>query len=56
MVPPHRRFLPIVQVATTVLPIFDSLAGLPRIVVVVLGIGFVPAMIFAWSPSSRPRA
>jgi hypothetical protein len=32
----------IVQVAGTVLPLFDSTAWLARTVVVVLGIGFIP--------------
>jgi TolB-like protein len=38
----------IVQVAGTVLPMFDAAAWLPRTIVTVLAIGFVPALIFAW--------
>ena len=38
----------IVQVAGTVLPLFGSMAWLARTIVVVLGIGFIPALIFAW--------
>jgi len=36
------------QVAGTVLPMFDAPAWLPRSVVVLLAIGFIPALIFAW--------
>jgi len=38
----------ITQVAGTVLPMFDAPAWFPRSVVLVLAIGFVPALIFAW--------
>ncbi len=38
----------IVQVAGTVLPMFGAPAWLPRTIVVVLAISFVPALIFAW--------
>jgi TolB-like protein/Tfp pilus assembly protein PilF len=38
----------IVQVAGTVLPMFDAAAWLPRTIVVVLAIGFIPALVFAW--------
>lgn len=38
----------IVQVAGTVLPMFDAPAWLPRTVVIVLAIGFIPALAFAW--------
>jgi len=36
------------QVAGTVLPMFDAPAWLPRSVVILLALGFVPALIFAW--------
>jgi TolB-like protein len=38
----------IVQVAGTVLPMFGAPAWMPRTVVLLLVIGFVPALIFAW--------
>jgi TolB-like protein len=38
----------IVQVAGTVLPMFDAPAWLPRSVVILLAIGFVPALAFSW--------
>jgi len=38
----------VVQVASTVLPMFDAPAWLPRSIVVILAIGFIPAMIFSW--------
>jgi len=38
----------ITQVSSTVLPMFDAPAWLPRSIVIVLAIGFVPALIFAW--------
>ena len=38
----------IVQVSSTVLPMFDAPAWLPRSIVIVLAVGFVPAMIFSW--------
>jgi TolB-like protein/lipoprotein NlpI len=37
-----------VQVAGTVLPMFDAPAWLPRTIVMLLAIGFLPALIFAW--------
>ncbi|MFI4970683.1 MAG: hypothetical protein ACHP7D_10800 [Lysobacterales bacterium] len=36
------------QVAGTVLPMFDAPAWLPRSIVILLAIGFVPALAFAW--------
>ena len=36
------------QVAGTVLPMFDAPAWLPRSVVILLALGFIPALIFAW--------
>jgi TolB-like protein/Tfp pilus assembly protein PilF len=38
----------VVQVAGTVLPMFGAPEWLPRTIVVLLGIGFVPAVIFSW--------
>ena len=38
----------LVQVAGTVLPMFGAPAWLPRSIVIVLALGFVPALVFAW--------
>src|SRR4249919_2292415 len=38
----------IVQVASTVLPMFGAPVWLPRRIVILLAIGFVPTLIFAW--------
>jgi adenylate cyclase len=38
----------IVQVAGTVLPMFGTPEWLPRTIVVLPAIGFVPAVIFSW--------
>jgi TolB-like protein/Tfp pilus assembly protein PilF len=38
----------IVQVAGTVLPMFGAPEWLPRTIVILLAIGFVPAVIFSW--------
>jgi TolB-like protein len=38
----------VVQVASTLLPMFAAPSWLPRTIVVVLAIGFVPALVFAW--------
>jgi TolB-like protein/Flp pilus assembly protein TadD len=38
----------IVQVSGTVLPMFDAPAWLPRSLVFLLAIGFIPALIFSW--------
>ena len=38
----------IVQVANTVLPMFEPLAWLPRAIVILLAIGFLPVLAFAW--------
>jgi TolB-like protein/Tfp pilus assembly protein PilF len=38
----------IVQVAGTVLPMFGAPEWLPRTIVVLLAIGFIPAVIFSW--------
>ena len=38
----------VVQVAGTVLPMFGAPEWLPRTIVVLLAIGFIPAVIFSW--------
>src|SRR6478609_1332259 len=38
----------VVQVAGTLLPMFGAPAGLVRNVVLLLAIGFIPALVFAW--------
>jgi len=38
----------IVQVSGTVLPMFDAPGWLPRSIVFLLAIGFIPALIFSW--------
>ena len=38
----------VAQVAGTVLPMFDAPAWVARSVVLLLAIGFVPALAFAW--------
>ena len=38
----------ITQVSSTVLPMFGAPEWLPRSVVILLALGFVPALIFAW--------
>jgi TolB-like protein/Tfp pilus assembly protein PilF len=38
----------LVQVASTVLPMFGAPNWLPRSIVILLAIGFVPALIFSW--------
>jgi len=43
------------QVSSTVLPMFDAPAWLPRSIVVLLAIGFVPALIFAWVFELTPQ-
>src|SRR3954470_8769499 len=39
----------IVQVASTVLPMFGAPDWLPRTIVLLLVIGFIPALIFSWT-------
>ncbi|HEY3663695.1 MAG TPA: hypothetical protein VGL24_11125, partial [Chthoniobacterales bacterium] len=39
----------IVQVASTVLPMFGAPEWLPRGIVLLLAIGFVPALVFSWT-------
>jgi adenylate cyclase len=38
----------IVQVSSTVLPMFGAPDWLPRSVVVLLAVGFLPALVFSW--------
>src|SRR5213082_441206 len=38
----------LVQVASTVLPMFGAPEWLPRSIVILLTIGFLPALIFSW--------
>ena len=38
----------VVQVADTLLPVFDTPAWVMRALVILLAIGFVPALVFAW--------
>src|SRR5438128_6948971 len=43
------------QVASTVLPMFGAPDWLPRTVVILLAIGFVPALIFSWVFELTPQ-
>src|SRR5205814_1308398 len=45
----------LVQVASTVLPMFGAPDWLPRTVVILLAIGFVPALIFSWVFELTPQ-
>src|SRR4029453_5985472 len=45
----------VVQVAGTVLPMFGAPEWLPRTIVVLLVIGFVPAVIFSWVFEITPQ-
>src|SRR5436190_16310840 len=45
----------VVQVAGTVLPMFGAPEWLPRTMVVLLAIGFVPAVIFSWVFELTPQ-
>src|SRR6478672_1959106 len=45
----------VVQVAGTVLPMFGAPQWLPRTIVVLLAIGFVPAVIFSWVFELTPQ-
>src|SRR4029077_11582942 len=45
----------LVQVAGTVLPMFGTPEWLPRTIVVLLAIGFVPAVIFSWVFELTPQ-
>ena len=45
----------LVQVAGTVLPMFGAPEWLPRSVVIILAIGFLPALIFSWVFEPTPQ-
>src|SRR5947208_6150261 len=45
----------VVQVAGTVLPMFGAPEWLPRTIVVLVAIGFVPAVIFSWVFQLTPQ-
>src|SRR5512140_3209719 len=45
----------VTQVASTVLPMFGAPEWLPRTIVVLLAIGFVPVMIFSWVYELTPQ-
>ncbi len=43
------------QVSSTVLPMFDAPAWLPRSIVILLAIGLIPALIFSWVFELTPQ-
>src|SRR5436305_3503994 len=43
------------QVASTVLPMFGAPEWLPRSIVILLAIGFVPALVFSWAFELTPQ-
>src|SRR4051794_30793393 len=45
----------LVQVAGTVLPMFGAPGWLPRSIVILLAIGFIPALIFSWVFEMTPQ-
>src|SRR5437016_11392004 len=45
----------LVQVSSTVLPMFGAAEWLPRSIVILLAIGFVPALIFSWVFELTPQ-
>ena len=45
----------LVQVASTVLPMFGAPEWLPRSIVILLALGFVPALIFSWVFELTPQ-
>ena len=45
----------IVQVAGTLLPMFEAPAWVARTIVVILALGFVPTMIFSWVYELTPE-
>ena len=45
----------LVQVAGTVLPMFGAPDWLPRSIVILLAIGFIPALIFSWAFELTPH-
>jgi adenylate cyclase len=44
----------ITQVAGTILPMFEAPAWVARTVVVLLAIGFIPALIISWGITEAP--
>src|SRR4029077_8227972 len=38
----------VVQVSSTILPMFSAPEWLPRAVVILFAVGFIPALVFAW--------
>src|ERR1043165_5396421 len=44
----------LVQVAGTILPMFGAPDWLPRTIVVLLAIGFIPALVFSWAFELTP--
>src|SRR5437867_12967800 len=45
----------LVQVAGTVLPMFGAPEWLPRSIVILLALGFIPALIFSWAFELTPQ-
>src|SRR6186713_548796 len=45
----------IVQVASTVLPMFGAPDWLPRSIVILLAIAFIPALVFSWAFELTPQ-
>ena len=45
----------LVQVASTVLPMFGAPQWLPRSIVVLLAIGFIPTLVFSWAFELTPE-
>src|SRR3954452_14803744 len=45
----------LVQVAGTVLPMFGAPDWLPRSIVILLAIGFIPALVFSWVFELTPQ-
>src|SRR6185312_393064 len=45
----------LVQVASTVLPMFGAPEWLPRSIVILLAVGFLPALIFSWVFELTPQ-
>ncbi|MGH8122577.1 MAG: tetratricopeptide repeat protein [Rudaea sp.] len=45
----------LVQVSSTILPMFDAPAWMPRTIVILLTIGFIPAMAIAWVFELTPQ-
>src|SRR5437773_12180663 len=45
----------LVQVSSTVLPMFGAPEWLPRSIVILLALGFIPALIFSWAFELTPQ-